>query len=137
MGLDMYMFKSKKTSHSVKELCELSNAEKEDSIFTDIAYWRKFNALHDWFVTHVQIGIDDCNIYEVTKDNITDLVDTLNSVLEKKDSTDFMPSIGFFFGNTEVDEYYWERVEDTHVKMYQLLNEFDWEDQRMFYQSSW
>lgn len=159
MGLDMYIYKTKKTSHSVKELSDLDNNPKEDnpalaeflplhlpfpdhfpdhrSIFTQVAYWRKFNALHSWFVNHVQLGIDDCNFYELHKDHIEDLLETLQHVLEEKDTSDFEPIQGFFFGSTEVDDYYWEQVENTRDKMYRLLNDFDWENERMFYHSSW
>ena len=156
MGLDMYLFKTKRTNHSLDELKVLDrhnlSEDNEDikdflplyesesgylSIFKEISYWRKFNALHGWFVINVQIGIDDCGLYEVTKDHIIDLLNTLFTVLEEKDPTDFMPAIGFFFGSNEVDEYYWERVENTRDKMYRLLNDFDWENERLFYCSSW
>ncbi len=156
MGLDMYLRKTKRTNHSLSELNTLDRydltQDSEDikeflplyesevgylSIFKDVAYWRKFNALHNWFVTHVQIGIDDCGSYEVVKDHIEDLVDTLLFVIEEKDPTDFMPTIGFFFGNVDIDEYYWEQVENTRDKMNRLLNDFDWENERLFYCSSW
>lgn len=159
MGLDMYMFKTKKTSHSVKELCDLDNDAKEDnpalveflplhkpfpdhfpdhlSILTQVAYWRKFNALHNWFVNHVQLGIDDCGMYEVTKDHIEDLLDTLMNAKQDQDPSHFEPVGGFFFGSIEVDEYYWEQVENTSDKMYRLLNDFDWDNERLFYRSSW
>jgi len=158
MGLDMYLFRTKKTNHSVKELNALDrydlspddedvkeflplyDSKYEDgrySIFKEVSYWRKFNALHSWFVTNVQIGIDDCGMYEVTRDHIIDLVDTLFTILEEKDPSDFMPVVGFFFGSTELDEYYWEQVENTRDKMYRLLNEFDWENERLFYCSDW
>jgi hypothetical protein len=158
MGLDMFLFKTKRTNHSIDELKSLDRydltPEDEDvkdllplyesdyskgkyCIFKEVSYWRKFNALHNWFVTNVQIGIDDCGMYEVTKDHVEDLLDTLFIVLEEKDPTDFMPVIGFFFGSNEVDEYYWEQVENTRDKMYRLLNDFDWENERLFYHSSW
>lgn len=156
MGLDMYLRKIKRTNHSIDELNALDRydlkPDSEDikeflplyeselgyvSIFGEVSYWRKFNALHNWFVTHVQIGIDDCGMYEVTRDHMVDLVDTLFLVIEEKDPTDFMPTIGFFFGSVEIDEYYWEQVENTRDKMYRLLNDFDWENERLFYCSSW
>lgn len=156
MGLDMFLRKTKRTNHSLSELNTLDRydltPDNEDikeflplyesefgyvSIFKEVAYWRKFNALHNWFVTNVQIGIDDCGMYEVTRDHIIDLVDTLFLVIEEKDPTDFMPVVGFFFGSTELDEYYWEQVENTRDKMYRLLNDFDWENERLFYCSSW
>lgn len=138
----MYLLKSKRTNHSIDELKALDNNPKEtdpalaeflplyqpferapdlQSIFDEVSYWRKFNALHNWFVTHVQIGVDNCEIYEVTKDHINDLLDTLFLVIEEKDPSDFMPTEGFFFGSNEVDEYYWEQVENTRDKMYRLL----------------
>lgn len=156
MGLDMYLRKIKRTDHSIDQLKSLDRydltPDSEDikeflplhqsemgyfSIFKQVAYWRKFNALHNWFVIHVQIGIDDCGMYEVTRDHIVDLVNTLFNVLEEKDPSDFMPVVGSFFGSNEVDEYYWEQVENTRDKMYRLLNDFDWENERLFYCSSW
>lgn len=155
----MYIYKTKKTSHSVEELCDLDNNAKEDnpavkaflplykpfpdlypdhlSIFTQVAYWRKFNALHNWFVNNVQLGVDDCGFYELFQDHIVDLLDTLQNTLDDQDSSHFEPIGGFFFGSIEVDDYYWEQVENTRDKMYRLLNDFDWENQRMFYYSSW
>lgn len=159
MGLDMYLYKAKKTNHSIEELViidktcnvfedlekiketfpvyESEYAEGYFSIFKQVAYWRKFNALHNWFVTNVQIGIDDCNMYEVTKDHVEDLLDTLMNTKQDQDPSHFEPVVGFFFGSTEIDEYYWEQVENTSDKMYRLLNDFDWENERLFYCSSW
>ena len=158
MGLDMYLFKTKKTNHSVKELNALDrynlSPDDEDvkdflplydssfvkgnySLFEEVAYWRKFNALHSWFVTNVQIGVDDCGSYEVSQDHIDDLLLTLENTLAYRDPTDMMPVSGFFFGSTIVDEYYWQNMEDTHDKIYNISTTFDWEKERLFYMSSW
>lgn len=40
------------------------------SIFTEVAYWRKANQIHNWFVNNIQDGTDDCGSYEVTKADI-------------------------------------------------------------------
>jgi hypothetical protein len=154
----MYLFKTKKTNHSVKELNALDrydlSPDDEDvkeflplyeskyedgrySIFKEVSYWRKFNALHSWFVTNVQIGIDDCGAYEVTKGHIDDLLLTLENTLAYRDPTDMMPVSGFFFGSTIVDEYYWQNMEDTYDKIYNISTTFDWEKERLFYMSSW
>ena len=155
MGLDMYLLKTKKTNHSVKQLNELDRIAKPDeprvaefelkkleyvdyhSIFEEVAYWRKFNALHSWFVTNVQIGIDDCGTYEVFEDHIRDLIETLENTLAYKDPSDMMPVSGFFFGSTIVDEYYWERIQDALDKLDYIADTFDWEKERLFYVSSW
>lgn len=43
-------------------------------LWDGVAYWRKANAIHNWFVENVQNGEDDCGTYEVTKENIEDLL---------------------------------------------------------------
>ena len=60
MGLDMYLigYNSKNDLHGVS-----------------IAYWRKANAIHWWFVQNVQNGIDDCREYVVTKAQLKELYD--------------------------------------------------------------
>ena len=39
-----------------------------------IAGWRKANAIHRWFVENVQDGEDDCDIYEVPKEQLEELL---------------------------------------------------------------
>lgn len=131
MGLDMCLYKAKKT---IDKTC---NDFEDLEDLEEVAYWRKFNALHNWFVTNVQIGIDDCNMHEVTKYHVEDLLYTLMNTKQDQDPSHFEPVEGFFFGSTEIDEYYWEQVENTLDKMRGLLNDFDWENERLFYCSSW
>lgn len=51
-------------------------------IMEQVAYWRKANAIHDWFVEHVQDGVDDCDYHnEVTKEILEELLDTCEKVL--------------------------------------------------------
>lgn len=45
MGLDMYMMYGDK------------NAPADNRTSTDVIYWRKFNALHRWFVDVLQGGL--------------------------------------------------------------------------------
>lgn len=53
-----------------------------NSIFEEIAYWRKANSIHKWLVDSVQGGTDDCGYYEVTKDKLEELFKTCNKVLD-------------------------------------------------------
>lgn len=159
MGLDMYLNSSKRTNHTLEQLKHLD--ERNDlsptlpeaapflplreyeylkdvfSIFHEEAYWRKFNALHNWLVSNVQDGEDECQTHEVTQKNLTQLTATLAATLETKDSSKLPPASGFFFGSTEVDEYYWQDVEDAYEELSELAANFDWEDKRLFYRSSW
>lgn len=51
-------------------------------IHEQVGYWRKANAIHNWFVDHVQDGEDDCNYHqEVTKGVLEDLLDTCEKVI--------------------------------------------------------
>ena len=82
-----------------------------------LGYWRKANWLHHWFVTHCAEGRDDCQEVFVSKDDLEDLL----QVLEAVDSThsveaamEALPTCdGFFFSDTEYDEYYFESVKYT------------------------
>jgi hypothetical protein len=47
-----------------------------ESIFEDVGYWRKANAIHRWFVENVQDGEDDCGYYEVSKEQLEELLKT-------------------------------------------------------------
>lgn len=44
------------------------------SIYDEVAYWRKANQVHKWFVDHVQDGVDDCGNYGVTQEQLEDLL---------------------------------------------------------------
>lgn len=123
MGLDMYVEKVNRKNSQIRE---------------ELMYWRKFNALHNWFVQNVQGGVDDCEMYQFNKEHIIKLVDCLKETLETKNSDKFQPVGGFFFGSTEVDEYYWEEVKRTLNKFEDLLQYFDWDGEwELCYQSSW
>ena len=53
------------------------------AIKEEIGYWRKANEIHDWFVEHVQDGVDDCNYHdEVTEEVLEDLLSTCQKVLD-------------------------------------------------------
>ena len=45
------------------------------------AYWRKANAVHRWFVTHVQEGNDDCGTYHVGRETLEHLASVCDQLL--------------------------------------------------------
>lgn len=51
-----------------------------ESIFAEVGYWRKANAIHKWFVENVQDENDDCGYYEVTKEQAEELLNTCKKV---------------------------------------------------------
>lgn len=52
------------------------------TIFEQIGYWRKANHIHKWFVDNVQNGVDECDTYEVTKEQLEDLLNVCRKVLD-------------------------------------------------------
>ena len=54
-----------------------------ESIFEDVGYWRKANAVHKWFVDNVQNGVDNCEYYEVNKEQLETLLDICKTIKDK------------------------------------------------------
>ena len=52
---------------------------------TNVAYWRKANAIHSWFVNNVQNGKDDCEEYEVSEGQLHELYDICKDIITKAD----------------------------------------------------
>ena len=120
------------------------------SISYPVGYWRKANAIHNWFVQNVQDNRDECQKSYVSPENLRELREACQAVLATKNNSlvsvkevaeenGLAPLAGFFFGGTEYDEYYYDDLEYT-VKMIDRLENsgvFDnaWTD--IEYQSSW
>lgn len=96
MGLDMYLYEEKYLSEgwgegkehfaAAKELVDkLGMAIETDmpsiTIKTKAGYWRKANAIHQWFVNNVQNGEDDCGYYEVGGEQLEELYRICETIL--------------------------------------------------------
>jgi hypothetical protein len=153
MGLDMYLYKK----HYVKNWDWMADQEKHTisikkgkkkldhikpdrvcSVVEEVMYWRKFNALHKWFVDNVQEGVDDCKESFVDESDLKMLLETLTYVLENKDTAEnILPTAqGFYFGNDEMDDNYWNYVKSTIIQLKDLLEE-DNKGASFYYRSSW
>lgn len=53
-----------------------------------VMYWRKANHIHGWFVDNVQGGVDDCGTYEVTPDQLRQLLAICECVIEHSELVD-------------------------------------------------
>ena len=51
------------------------------SIIDMVGDWRKANHIHNWFVQNVQDGNDNCELYEVTKEKLEELLKVCKTVL--------------------------------------------------------
>lgn len=79
------------------------------SLFKEVVYWRKANAIHQWFVDNVQDGSDDMDYYEVSKEQIEELRDVCAEVMSVIELEDGKVSCGYSFKQNENGE--WERVD--------------------------
>lgn len=110
------------------------------STYEEVAYWRKANQIHSWFVRHVQDGEDNCEVHrELTRQDLLDLLDEAVVVLRHPTTAkDLLPiKEGFFFGNYEYNQYYEEKLCSTVEQIGKLLRTTDWENEALYYASSW
>ena len=177
MGLDMYLYQKTyvQSFHAEKKdiVTQVKAVDKQKKyginpdkgvfITEEVGYWRKANAIHNFFIT--QTGKEDnCepiripiailrNLYErckaILKDNTQekeeiyqDLKGNEKARMVKvlKDDTkakELLPTCeGFFFGSTEYDEWYVDDLERTIEILEPLINSEDgWSE--FVYEASW
>ena len=101
------------------------------------AYWRKANQIHKWFVDNVQRGIDDCGEYYVSHEKLQALLDLVNRALAERNPTLLSPQGGFFFGSTDIDEWYWKDLKNTKTKLERIFALPEMSKLSFYYTSSW
>lgn len=128
---------------SLPDTTELVKAIEKFPINTpieEVAYWRKANAIHKWFVDNIQGGVDDCDEHlPVTKNDLENLLDLCKKVMENHNlASELLPAMpGFFFGKCDYDEYYFDKIEETMGICNKLIDTFDFDNYDLFYCSSW
>lgn len=154
MGLDQYLHAKKFASNaewqseesrqlfaSIMEIANVSEFVDGDfptaSIGVKVAYWRKQNAIHNWFVQNCQNGEDDCQTVFVGREQLEELRDVCRKVLADPTlASELLPTAsGFFFGSTDYDEWYTRGLTYTADKIDKLLTMSD--EWYFYYQSSW
>jgi hypothetical protein len=171
MGLDMYLTANEYVSRTKRDNL-MGDAPKRNELFDTLSdrrpgwvdqagysgisisypvgYWRKANAIHNWFVQNVQDDRDECQKSYVSPQNLRDLREACQAVLATKNNSlvsvsevavevGLAPLAGFFFGGTEYDEYYYGDLEYTikTIDRLEAVGLFDnaWTD--IEYQASW
>lgn len=131
MGLDMFLMSG---TGLVGEDCTYKTVANS----TRVGYWRKANAIHNFFVKSVQKGVDDCGTYEVSEVHLNDLKERALSVLKDgADPEETLPSVGgFFFGDTSYSDDYFYDLKATLPIVEKALEEIK-AGRKVFYSSSW
>lgn len=163
MGLDMYLrkkiyvganYEHRKITGTVELASDNKplpiNFNRISEISEAVGYWRKANQIHKWFVDNVQGGEDDCKEYSVYTSQLKTLFDTVQRVLDSRGTgfemevaeRELPPQEGFFFGEAEVNEWYWKDLEYTKEILTGIFQEIE-EDEKTgawidyTYQASW
>jgi len=104
-----------------------------------VAYWRKANAIHHWFVKNCQDGSDDCKEYWVEREKIEELMSICYEVAENINrGKELLPTQGgFFFGPVEFDDDYLWYVKETARMLKRALDDKALKDADFYYSSSW
>lgn len=156
MGLDQYLYKKtyvKRWAHMNEEelytvdvlkggnRVEHINPEKVAYVVEEVAYWRKANQIHKWFVDNIQEGVDNCGEYWVSVDALKELVDKCKKALENRNvdtaEAELPTQGGFLFGDTSYSDYYYDDLERTVEMLQPLIDNEGRGDVDFYYHSSW
>lgn len=138
MGLDMYLYKevyvgANYDHRNVEVNISITvggkplpvNPKRVSTIREQVGYWRKSNAIHAWFVRNVQDDVDECQYSYVSLEQLEELLDTVKQVSAHPElSVSILPpQSGFFFGSTDIDEWYMQDLEDTKEILEKVIAE--------------
>ena len=111
-----------------------------NALYSDVAYFRKVNFLLPYFNYE-----ENCSEIVIDKCEVEELVDDCKRVLAAKD-TDEAESVadellpteaGFFFGNTDYDEWYFNDVREVADKLTEILDTFDFDENELVMSCWW
>lgn len=93
----------------------------------EIGYFRKVNFLVAYMSAYFNEDIENCKDYSLTVDCVEELIRRCEEVLKDHSVAPILlPTMdGFFFGNTEYSEYYFEDVKEVLEKMQEVLKELE------------
>lgn len=153
MGLDMYLsrrtyvqnwdFMKPEERHTIAisrggTIRSDIKPERISYVIEQVAYWRKSNQIHAWFVKHVQDGKDECQEAYVSREQLGELLELCQTVIESPErAAELLPTQpGFFFGGTEYGDDYFDDLKQTIEMLKGILAEPD-NDGSFYYRSSW
>lgn len=98
----------------------------QDNTLSSNEYWlRKVNSLQGYFENKYQTQ----NVVEHRFDleDVQELIELTQKILEHPNDTDYInsvlpPTSGFFYGSTEIDEYFFEDMKDINEIMTEIKN---------------
>lgn len=126
---------------------ELSDIDEETptaEVQFTVAYWRKANAIHAWFIQNCASGEDDCRPVYVQREQLEELVKLCEEALTAYNAGNkaaaeslLTPTGGFFFGSTEINEWYRQDLENTIKQLNKIIKNPKLENWEFYYRASW
>lgn len=118
---------------------DLRDSNPSAYIELTVGYWRKANAIHQWFVDECGNGEDDCKPAYVGREQLIELRDLCQQVVDNPEAAeDLLPTQGgFFFGSTEFDDWYLGSVKDTIEQIDKVINNSKFDGWDFQYTASW
>lgn len=111
-----------------------------NALYSEVAYFRKVNFLLPYFGYE-----ENCSEIVIDKCEVEELINDCKRVLAAKD-TDEAESVadellpteeGFFFGNTDYDERYFNDVQGVMDKFTEILDTFDFDENELVMNCWW
>lgn len=126
MGLDMYLQKRDKSTGKIVD--------------NEVMYWRKANQIREWIVNNA--GYDrqnNCVEFPLSKETLIRLRDDCKRVIDNKElAREILPTrSGFFFGDIEYDDWYFDDIRTTYVKLKEILRTTDFDKYEILYFEWW
>lgn len=118
----------------------IKKKRQKDAEFEPLAIWRKNNAMHHYICANIAKDYEiNCKNIRMSKPQLKDLYLRTNKVL---DSTDIelakliLPTMdGFFFGNTDYNEIYFEQIKQANQDLKKVLDEVNFKENSVYYHS--
>lgn len=111
-----------------------------NALYSEVSYFRKVNFLLPYFKYE-----ENCSEIVIDKCEVEELIEDCKRVLAAKD-TDEVESVadellpteaGFFFGNTDYDEWYFNDVREVADKFTEILGTFDFDENELIMSCWW
>ena len=141
MGLDMYLNAYQGADeNTMKKIVAEMKAESfirerlpYVQVSISVAYWRKAQEVHNWFVRHCANGVDDCKPMYVTRKKLEELLKVSKEVQSSK-NPDALG--GFTNASAEALGWYYDQITVTITQLEKALANVpdDWDFE---YQASW
>ena len=121
-------------NYSVKKFHSLKNEYDELNPWKEVAYFRKVNFLLPFF----EYG-ENCSRLEIDDYKIDELLVKWKQVLEDHSLAEtLLPTqSGFFFGNTEYNDWYFYYVKEVYDKFSEIAEDFNSDEDMLSMVCSW